>query len=229
MESNTLVNNQSYLDYESPSADELILDGTKMAWHLDRVKAWERGERVAPITVDIAITRSCNYGCHFCYAITQENDRTVISKEHIVNFLDDCKEIGVKGISFVSDGESTLSPSFVSSIKHGSEIGLSIACASNGFLLTKPKLEEILPHLTYLRINISAGEPKRYAEIMGCKEKWFDTVIQNIRDMVDIKKKNNYKVTIGMQMVMMPEYADQVLPLARLGKQLRPDYLIIKH
>jgi len=229
MTNNSLKNHQTTLKYESPSTDELILDGTKMAWHLDRVKAWEKGERVAPITIDIAITRSCNYGCHFCYAMTQENDRTVISKEHIFNFLEDCKEIGVQGISYVSDGESTLSPSFVSSIKYGSELGLSMACASNGFLLTRPKLEEILPHLTYLRVNISAGEPKRYAEIMGCKEKWFDRVVQNIKDMVEIKKRNNLKVTIGMQMVMMPEYADQVMPLARLGKKLRPDYLIIKH
>ena len=75
------------LDYENPAVDELILDGTKMAWHLDRVKAWEKGERVAPITIDIAITRSCNYGCHFCYAMTQENDRTVINREYIFNFF----------------------------------------------------------------------------------------------------------------------------------------------
>ena len=26
---------------------ELILDGTKLAWHMDRVRAWERGERIA--------------------------------------------------------------------------------------------------------------------------------------------------------------------------------------
>ena len=217
------------LDYDPPFTDELILDGTKIAWHLDRVKAWERGERIAPITIDLAITRSCNYACHFCYAMTQENDRSVIKKEHIFNFLEDCKEIGVRGISYVSDGESTLSPSFISSIKYGSELGLSMACATNGFLLTRQKLEEVLPHLTYLRVNISAGEPRRYAEIMGCKEKWFDRVIQNIKDMVDIKKKNNLKVTIGMQMVMMPEYADKVMPLAKLGKELRPDYAIIKH
>jgi MoaA/NifB/PqqE/SkfB family radical SAM enzyme len=47
--------------------------------------------------------------------------------------------------------------------------------------------------------------------------------------MVDIKKKNNLKVTIGMQMVVMPEYADQLIPLAKLGKELRPDYLVFKH
>jgi hypothetical protein len=40
---------------------ELILDGTKLAWHLDRVRAWERGERIAPITIDMALTRAVAY------------------------------------------------------------------------------------------------------------------------------------------------------------------------
>ena len=44
-----------------------------------------------------------------------------------------------------------------------------------------------------------------------------------------IKKANNLDVTIGMQMVLMPNDADQIIPLAKLGKELRPDYLIIKH
>ena len=87
----------------------------------------------------------------------------------------------------------------------------------------------MLPYLTYLRVNFSAGERKRYAEIMGCKESAFDRVCQNIRDMVEIKKRDGLDVTIGMQMVFMPQDADQIIPLAQLGKDLRPDYSIIKH
>ena len=208
---------------------ELVLDGTKIAWHQERVEAWERGERIAPVTIDMALTRACNYGCHFCYAMLQENDRSVISQPIIYDFLEDCAEIGVKGISLVSDGESTISPVFVDTVTRGSELGLSMATGTNGFVLTRRRLEEVLPHLTYLRINISAGEKERYAEIMGVKEKWFDRVCQNIADMVEIKRRDNLNVTIGLQMVLMPEYSDQVLPLARLGKKLRPDYLIIKH
>ena len=208
---------------------ELILDGTKIAWHQERVKAWERGERIAPITIDMALTRACNFGCHYCYAMLQENDRSVITQEIIYDFLDDCAEIGVKGISLVSDGESTISPVFVDTVVRGSERGLSMATGTNGFVLTRQRLEEVLPHLTYLRINISAGERARYAEIMGVKERWFDRVCQNIRDMVEIKRRNNLDVTIGLQMVLMPEYEDQILPLAQLGKELRPDYLVIKH
>jgi len=208
---------------------ELILDGTKIAWHQDRIEAWERGERIAPITIDMALTRACNFGCHYCYAMLQENDRSVINQEIIYDFLDDCAEIGVKGISLVSDGESSISPVFVDTVIRGSERGLSMATGTNGFVLTKRRLEEVLPHLTYLRVNISAGERARYAEIMGVKERWFDRVCQNIRDMVEIKRRDNLGITIGLQMVLMPEYADQILPLAKLGKELRPDYLVIKH
>ena len=46
----------------------------------------------------------------------------------------------------------------------------------------------------------------------------FDRVYQNIKDMVDIKKQKKLDVTIGMQMVFMPEDSDQVVPLAKLGK-----------
>ena len=208
---------------------ELILDGTKIFWHQDRIRAWERGERIAPITIDMALTRACNFGCHYCYAMLQENDRQVIDRKVIFDFLDDCAEIGVKGVSLVSDGESTISPVFVDTVVHGSEVGLSMAVGTNGFVLNRRKLEEILPHLTYLRINISAGERSRYAEIMGVKEEWFDRVCQNIRDMVEIKREKNLSVTIGLQMVLMPEYHDQIIPLAMLGKELRPDYLVIKH
>jgi MoaA/NifB/PqqE/SkfB family radical SAM enzyme len=208
---------------------ELILDGTKLEWHLDRVKAWENGERIAPITIDMALTRACNFGCHYCYAMLQENERQVITQNAIFDFMDDCAEIGVKAVSLVSDGESSISPVFIDAIKRGAKNGLSMAVGTNGLILNRRKLEEILPHLTYIRINISAGEPKRFSEIMGVKEDWFYRVCNNIKEMVAVKKRHNLDVTIGMQMVLMPEYEDQIIPLAKLGKELRPDYLIIKH
>jgi len=208
---------------------ELILDGTKIAWHQDRIRAWERGEKIAPITIDMALTRACNFACHYCYAMLQENDRKVINRKVIFDFLEDSAAIGVKGVSFVSDGESTISPVFVDACTEGHRLGLSMAVGTNGFVLNRRKLEEILPALTYIRINISAGERARYAQIMGVKEHWFDRVVENIRDMVEIKRRRDLPVTIGLQMVLMPQYADQVMPLARLGKELRPDYLVIKH
>ncbi|MDD4854947.1 MAG: radical SAM protein [Sulfuricurvum sp.] len=208
---------------------ELILDGTKLAWHEERVQQWLNGERIAPITIDMSLTRACNYGCGFCYARLQENDRFEITKETIDNFLEDCAQMGVKAISLVSDGESSIHPDYVHTIVKGSQLGISMAVATHGFNTRKEDLEKILPHLTYLRVNFSAGEPKRYSEIMGVKEEWFYQVCDNIETMMKIKKRLNLDVTIGMQMVLMPQDGDQVIPLAKLGQKLRPDYLVIKH
>ncbi len=159
----------------------------------------------------------------------QENERKQLTTDVMYRFLDDCAEIGVRAISLVSDGESTLSPAFVPTIRRGHELGISMAVGTNAFVLGRAKLEEILPSLTYLRVNFSAGTRERYGQIMGVKPEWFDRVVQNIRDMVAIKRRDNLPVTIGMQMVLMPQDADQIMPLALLGKELRPDYAVIKH
>ena len=208
---------------------QLILDGTKIQWHQERIAAWERGERFAPITIDMALTRACNYACVFCYAMLQENERKSITVDVMERFLTDCASIGVKGVSLVSDGESTLSPAYEYSIRRGHEKGISMASGTNGFLVTKEVSERILPSLDYIRINFDAGTPDAYARIMGVKADWFHRVVQNIKDMVAIKRRDNLKVTIGMQMVLMPQYGAEIIPLAKLAIELGVDYLVIKH
>ena len=214
--------------------DDLILDGTKIAWYPERVAAWERGDHIAPITIDMALLPRplCNMNCQFCYADHQSNgdyNKRTITWEVIRYFLDDAAEIGVKGISFVSDGESSHSPAFVPAIHHGHDLGLAMAVGSNSLTITKKVAEQILPCLTYLRVNISAGERERYAAIMGAKPQWFDRVCTNIADMVEIKRRDKLSVTIGLQMVLMPDMADQVIPLAQLAINLGADYAVIKH
>jgi MoaA/NifB/PqqE/SkfB family radical SAM enzyme len=208
---------------------ELILDSTKIMWHRESLEKWKKGERFAPITIDMALTRACNYKCVYCYSQLQDNHSKKITIEVMKDFLDDCADMGVKAISLVSDGESTVSPIFADVIKYGHSLGIDMACGSNGYLLTEEVLEEILPCLTYLRFNITAGEPERYSEIMGVPVGWFYQVKENIKNAVSIKKEKELDVTIGMQMVLMPEFADQIIPLTKLARELKPDYLVIKH
>ncbi len=209
--------------------EKLILDGHKLQWHKDRVNAWLRGERIAPITIDCALTRRCTYRCVYCYGQLQANDEKKMTRDVIFRFLDDAAEIGVKAISFVSDGESTCSPYLYDAILRGKKNGLDMALGTNGYLLKSEKLKDILPALTYLRFNISAAEPGRYAYIMGCKEDYFYKVRDIVKECVKIKRANSLDVTIGLQMVLMPDFVDQVVPLAEMGKELGVDYVVIKH
>jgi len=209
--------------------EKIILDGHKVTWHKKRVEAWLNGERIAPITIDCALTRACTYRCVYCYGQLQANDEKKMTRDIIFRFLDDAAEIGVKAVSFVSDGESTCSPHVYDAIIYGKKNGLDMALGTNGFLLKDERLEEILPALTYLRYNISAGEAKRYAEIHGCEEAAFHKVLKTVQESVRIKKVRNLKVTLGLQMVLLPQFQDQIIPLSKLGKILQTDYLVIKH
>lgn len=206
-----------------------ILDGTKIDWYADRVAAWEKGERIAPVTIDMALTTTCNMACEFCYRYLQHNTFYKITKDHMTAFLDDCAEIGVKGVSLVSDGESSISPAFQHTIEYGHSLGLSMASGTNAYLLKGQLLDSVFPKLDYLRVNISAGEEGRFNEIMGAKGDMFRQVCENIRSMVRMKRLGMSKCTVGMQMVFKPEYEDQLIPLAELAVELKADYLVIKH
>jgi MoaA/NifB/PqqE/SkfB family radical SAM enzyme len=214
---------------ESFKMKDLILDGQKLFWHKDRLQAWLRGERIAPITIDCALTRHCTYKCVYCYGMLQANDEKRMTRDVIFRFLDDAAEIGVKAVSFVSDGESTCSPHFYDAVLRGKANGLDMAVGTSGHLLKEERLEEILPALTYLRFNMSAATPESYAYVHGCDERCFHRVCDIIRACAKIKKAKGLQVTLGLQMVLLPDFIDEVIPLAKLGRQLGVDYFIVKH
>lgn len=210
--------------------EKLTLDASKVLWHKERIEQWRRGERFAPITIDCALTTHCSYRCVYCYGKMQcINQSENLDKQTIFNFLEDAAGIGVKAISFVSDGESTCNPNLKEAIVYGKSLGIDMALGTNGYLLRDDELDDILPCLTYLRFNISAGEAARYSYIHGCKEECFDKVVQTIKKAVQIKNQRNLEVTIGLQMVLKPEFQDQIIPLTKLGKEVGSDYLVIKH
>ena len=218
-----------------PHVSPLRLDGTKIAHHAERVNAWLRGERVAPITIDMALTQKCSYACTFCYAGLQQNPSSPVPWERYEAFLHDCVNIGhapgehVKAISLVSDGESTENPYFLDFITLGKSLGIDMAVGTNGLKLPMDEAEQMLKALTYLRININAASPQAYADVMGTTRKNFDRVIEKVMSLVKLKRDLGLETTIGFQMVLLPEYADQALPLAELGRDLGIDYTVIKH
>tara|TARA_Y100001960_G_C14749797_1_gene867789 strand:+ start:1146 stop:2408 length:1263 start_codon:yes stop_codon:yes gene_type:complete len=222
-------------DFNINPRQNLNLDTTKIAFHKKRVEAWRKGERVAPITIDMALTQKCSFACTFCYAGLQQNPSSPVTWETYEAFLDDCVEIGhvkgegVRAISLVSDGESTENPNYYKFLLKGKENGIDMALGTNGFKISPDQIPGLVNSLTYLRFNFNAADPNAYAQIMGTSEKNYYSVVQTIKDFVRIKKEQKSDITIGLQMVLLPEYADQVIPMALLGRELGVDYTVIKH
>lgn len=211
----------------------LILDSHKLSYHYDRIAAWEAGERIAPVGVDMSLTRACGAMCSFCYAMMQESQaRSSIKTTHALNLLDDFAEIGVRSVSLVSDGESTLSKAYVPFIQHAHELGIDVGNATNAWEWEPEKIEQVLPYMTWIRFTVAAGRPESYASIMYKGPEYtevFERAIRHIKYAVDLKKRKGLGVTLGIQMVLMPELKDEIIPFAQLGLDLGVDYAVIKH
>lgn len=211
------------------TAAPLALDSHKLLWHLDRLRDWQAGRRVAPVHIDMGLTKGCNLRCRYCYGKVQKLDGSSIPRGPLLTFLADAARAGVRSVAFIGDGEPLLNPAVYDAVDAGSAAGLDLAVGTNGLLLDLAQLDRFLPPLAYLRFNISAAGEEAYGRIHQAPPGSFARACAVIRACVEHKRRHALPVTIGLQMVLVPECLDQAVPLARLGRELGADYFVIKH
>jgi len=213
-------------------SDKYNMDGHKMLWHLDRVTEWNDGKRIAPIHIDVGLSKGCNVKCEYCYGATQGNlfsrqKEVTFEREPLLRYFRTAGESGVRSMAIIGEAEPTLNPYLYEAIAEGKRAGVDISLATNGILFDDGEAgEQALRDLTWIRFNISACDYSSYREVHGSKE--FDKFVQKVKFCVETKKKNNLSVTIGFQMVLTPNNVKYAVGLAKLGKELGVDYLVIK-
>jgi MoaA/NifB/PqqE/SkfB family radical SAM enzyme len=164
--------------------------------------------------------------------LQESQSRARLSEDMMFSFLDDCAEMGVRGISLVSDGESTLSKSYIPFIKRASELGIDVGNATNGWLLNPEMSMQVLPYLKWVRFTILAGNAKSMASMMSKDPtdlSVFWNATNNIAQAVRIKKKLGLDVTLGIQTYIMPTDVSEIRDFANLALDLGVDYAVIKH
>ena len=227
--------NMSKIDSKEKKVnDKWNMDSHKLFWHLDRVKAWQKGERIAPLHIDMGISSGCNMACTFCYGVIQNRDGFGTNSkkifhtpvESVKQTFKDAKEIGVRSIALIGEGENTLHPNFYEIISYGKEINLDLSLATNGIRIDQKKLDIILNSLKWIRFNISAGTKETFQKIHRVNQ--MDRVLGNAKALAKRKKEINSKCVIGFQMVVTKENMNDIVPLSKLGKECGVDYFVVK-
>ncbi len=218
-----------YSGHTFKNKERFRLDGHKLIYHLDRVFSWSRGERIVPLHIDMGLTKFCNMACLYCIGVTQVmSKKTMIQKDALLRFIDDCGRLAVRSIAFIGDGEPTLNPAMYDAVARAKTLAVDIGIATNGLLIDMKRAGDILRDATFIRFNLSAATPENFQKIHQCKADNFNVIIDKIRAMVKLKKENKYPCTIGVQMVLIPENFGQAVKLAQLCADLGVDYLQIK-
>jgi len=213
-------------------ADKYLMDGHKLYWHLDRVRDWLDGKRIVPIHIDVGLSKGCNIRCEYCFGVLQGNfykkgAEVYFPREPLLRYVREAGEAGVRSMGFIGEGEPLLNPHVYEAIVEARKAGVDVSLGTNGILLDTAQAGlEALAHLSWIRFNVSAASDEAYKRVHRSKD--FSTAVEKVRFCVQAKKAHKLNLTIGLQMVLTPTNVDQVVPLARLGRELGVDYLVIK-
>jgi MoaA/NifB/PqqE/SkfB family radical SAM enzyme len=208
--------------------DKWNMMGNKLLWHMDRIHKWLKGERVVPILIDIGATKKCQLRCVYCYGAYQQMTNEVIPGNILIKLCHDAPLLGIKAMTFTGDGEPTLNPAIYDAVSMGKSHGLDIGFATNGIAINDDQNKILMENLTWCRYNFSAGTPESYKLIHGAGSVIFNKVLFNIKKSVEIKTKFNLPVTIGLQMVLMPECRKDIPIISKMALDYGVDYFVIK-
>lgn len=209
------------LPYLHTAPQRFLFDGTKLLWHRDKLQAYLDGKRISPIHIDMGIHKSCNMRCIYCYGIKQVPSPEYIPTERLLLLAEDAKEIGVRSLAVIGDGEPTMNKGLYAFVRRAKEIGLDMSVATNGLLLDEEKVRILTESLVWLRFNISGVEKYDFMHTTKNGFRKFEEVIRTA-----VRYKGH--CTIGLQMVCVPECFSEIVPLSRKAKEWGVDYLVIK-
>jgi radical SAM protein with 4Fe4S-binding SPASM domain len=212
--------------------DNYLMDSSKMPWHLDRILDWQNGKRIAPISIDVGLSKGCNIHCEYCFGALQGNRyekgiSDFFPREPLLRYVREAGEVGVRSMALIGEAEPLINPHVYEAIVVGKRAGIDMSLGTNGLYLDAgSRGEEALENLTWIRFNISAATKESYLRVH--RSPMFEFIKSKIKFCVDYKKTKSLAVTIGLQMVLTPSNVDQVIGLAQLGKDLGVDYLVVK-
>ena len=220
------------------ATDTFKIDGEKIDFHPERVEQWintgnnwDEVKKVYPIYAEITPIGGCNHRCSFCCVDYIGYQNRSLDEGVFKRTLSDMGELGVKSVMYAGEGEPLLYKNLSGIIEHAKGAGIDNSITTNANALTEKFAKEALPYTTWIKASINAGSPENYAKIHGTKPENFEKAFRNMERAAKIReeyKLDHLNHTLGAQMVLLPENAQESLAFASRAKEAGLDYAVIK-
>lgn len=205
------------------------IDSHKLIYHPNEVAKWINGDKVYPIMAEIGLSGACNHKCVFCCCAHMMNSKpSFLDSKLLLERLDEMKSLGLKSIILAGNGEPLVYKDFCSVVKEIKSKGIDIALSTNGVLFTKDIAYKTLDCLSWIRFSISAGTEETYKKIQRGNDGDFQKVLTNIECAATIKKEKKLKTVLGVQIVITPENANEIILLAEQVKKHGANWFTVK-
>ena len=184
-------------------------------------------EILPPVHIRIKPTNVCNHNCWYCaYKVDHLQlgqdmiERDYIPEDKMMEIIEDCKEMGVKALTFSGGGEPFVYRYFLQTIKKIVEYGISFAALTNGSKLKGEIAELFALHGTWLRVSIDGFDDQSYADYRDIKEGEFSKLLENMKNFVNIP---NRKCNLGVSFIIDDKNYTQIYEFTKLMKEIGVD------
>jgi len=208
--------------------DKYKIDGHKLIYHIPRVYEWFNGKVCYPIYMEVSPSGSCNHRCTYCGLDFMEYKPRYLDTALFKERLSEFGKLGIKSIMYGGEGEPFLHKNIAEIIRHTKESGIDAAVTTNGVLFKNDIAEKMLSHVEWIKTGIDGASRATYAKIHRCSEDDFDKLLSNLTYAAELKRKNKYKCTLGVQSLLLPENQREMVDLAKISRDIGLDYLVIK-
>jgi len=181
----------------------------------------------APLHIRIKPTNVCNHSCWYCsYKVDHLQlgqdmvERDYIPEDKMMEIIDDCKDMGVKAVTFSGGGEPFVYRYFTKTIKKVIENNISFASLTNGSKLYGEIAELFALHGTWLRISIDGFDDESYAQYRDIKHGEFSKIITNMKNFVSIP---NRVCNLGVSFIIDEKNYTQIYEFSKLMKTIGVD------
>lgn len=177
---------------------------------------------LAPIHIRIKPTNMCNHRCSYC---AYRNDdmqlgkdmviKDFISKNKVLEIIDDISEMGVKAVTFSGGGEPLFYPYIIDALRKLKDTKIKFAALTNGGLLSGEIAELFSKYASWIRVSMDGWDDESYVKYRKVKSGEYTKIMNNINNF----KKLNGKCILGISIIVDKNNAGHLYGMvSNLGK-----------
>ncbi len=234
---------QAFIEENSPYASyikyiRLVMDDAEMVSAFLSRKSYGYPKRVV-----FHIGTKCPANCIFCYrnkyglkaGYNLQQDIYKLTPGQIRAAVDELADNGTKiidlsgGLEPLTDKANT-----IALIDKAAKRQIWVNVYTNGILMGDDRIMQYLLKTAHVRISLSAATPQTYHNIFrvshdpDISSKVFHRVLDNIRTLVEMKRKIGSDTQIGIHFLLQPDNYRQIINISRLAARLGVDFLDVR-